>query len=139
MKELKINKKYAAWKTIMEQTLTVDSIPHIMHYEKGKNWEEGRYGAVVIPKARAKLQKPKLYRVFLLNDDYTPMDFVVFILKNFFKKSFEEATRIMLNVHHNGIGECGTYTYEVAEMKIVQVRECARQNEHPLQCVMEQK
>ncbi len=86
MKELKIDKKYAAWKTIMEQTLTVDSIPHIMHYEKGKNWEEGRYGAVVIPKARAKLQKPKLYRVFLLNDDYTPMDFVVFILKNFFKK-----------------------------------------------------
>ncbi len=112
---------------------------HIMHDEKGKNWDEGRHDVVIIPKARQKLQKPKLYRVLLLNDDYTPMDFVVFILKNFFKKSFEEATQIMLEVHYNGIGECGTYTYEVAEMKIEQVRECARQNEHPLQCVMEWK
>ncbi|ABM44508.1 ATP-dependent Clp protease adapter protein ClpS [Bartonella bacilliformis str. Heidi Mejia] len=92
-----------------------------------------------MPQVRQKLQKPKLYRVLLLDDDYTPMDFVVFILKNFFKKNFEEATRIMLNIHHNGIGECGTYTYEVAEMKIVQVMECARQNEHPLQCVIEAK
>ncbi len=139
MKEFKINKKCAAWKTIMGQTLIINSIAHIMHNEKGKNWDEGRHGAVIMPKAREKLEKPKLCRVFLLNDDYTPMDFVVFVLKNFFKKSFEEATRIMLNVHHNGIGECGTYTYEVAEMKILQVRECARQNEHPLQCVMEWK
>ncbi|WP_375643552.1 MULTISPECIES: ATP-dependent Clp protease adapter ClpS [unclassified Bartonella] len=123
----------------MGQTLITNSIAHIMHNEKGKNWDEGRHGAVIMPKAREKLEKPKLCRVFLLNDDYTPMDFVVFVLKNFFKKSFEEATRIMLNVHHNGIGECGTYTYEVAEMKILQVRECARQNEHPLQCVMEWK
>lgn len=131
----------------MGQTLIINSISHIMyneklriiHNEKGKNWDESRHSAVIIPKARVKPQKPKLYRVLLLNDDYTPMDFVVFVLKNFFKKSFEEATRIMLNVHHNGIGECGTYTYEVAEMKIVQVRECARQNEHPLQCVMEWK
>ncbi len=139
MKEFKINKKCAAWKTIMGQMLIINSIAHIMHNEKGKNWDEGRHGAVIMPKAREKLEKPKLCRVFLLNDDYTPMDFVVFVLKNFFKKSFEEATRIMLNVHHNGIGECGTYTYEVAEMKILQVRECARQNEHPLQCVMEWK
>lgn len=131
----------------MGQTLIINPLSHIMHNEKshimhnekGKNWKKGRQGAVIIPKARTKLQKPKLYRVLLLNDDYTPMDFVVFVLKNFFKKNFEEATRIMLNVHHNGIGECGTYTYEVAEMKIVQVRECARQNEHPLQCVMEWK
>nr|WP_280101178.1 ATP-dependent Clp protease adapter ClpS [Bartonella bacilliformis] len=94
---------------------------------------------MIMPQVRQKLQKPKLYRVLLLDDDYTPMDFVVFILKNFFKKNFEEATRIMLNIHHNGIGECGTYTYEVAEMKIVQVMECARQNEHPLQCVIEAK
>ncbi|KEG20081.1 ATP-dependent Clp protease adapter protein ClpS [Bartonella bacilliformis Ver097] len=92
-----------------------------------------------MPQVRQKLQKPKLYRVLLLDDDYTPMDFVVFILKNFFKKNFEEATRIMLNIHHSGIGECGTYTYEVAEMKVVQVMECARQNEHPLQCVIEAK
>ncbi|WP_409361830.1 ATP-dependent Clp protease adapter ClpS [Bartonella heixiaziensis] len=123
----------------MVQKLITNSILHIMHNEKGKNWDESRQDAVIISTIRQKLQKPKRYRVFLLNDDYTPMDFVVFVLKNFFKKSFEEATCIMLNVHQNGIGECGTYSYEVAEMKIVQVRECARQNEHPLQCVMEWK
>ncbi len=107
MKALKINKKYAAWKMIMGQILIINSTPHvmhneIMHNEKGKNWDEGKHSAIIIPKAKAKLQKPKLYRVLLLNDDYTPMDFVVFVLKNFFKKSFEEAMRIMLNVHHNG-------------------------------------
>lgn len=122
-----------------------DSIIHIMHNKKGKNlekdknWDESRYDSIIIPKMRTKLQKPKLYRVLLLNDDYTPMDFVVFILRKFFKKKFEEATRIMLNVHQNGVGECGTYSYEVAEMKIVQIRECARQNEHPLQCIMERE
>ncbi|WP_317994036.1 ATP-dependent Clp protease adapter ClpS [Bartonella gliris] len=123
----------------MVQELIMNSILHIMHNEKGSNWDKSRQDAVIIPTMRLKIQKPKLYRVFLLNDDYTPMDFVVFVLKNFFKKSFEEATHIMLNVHQNGVGECGTYSYEVAEMKVVQVRECARQNEHPLQCVMEWK
>ncbi|EJF81703.1 ATP-dependent Clp protease adapter protein ClpS [Candidatus Bartonella washoeensis] len=124
---------------MMVQKLITSSILHTMHNEKGKNWDKSTHDAVIIPTIRPKLQKPKLYRVLLLNDDYTPMDFVVFVLKNFFKKSFEEATRIMLNVHWNGVGECGIYSYEVAEMKIVQVRECARQNEHPLQCVMEWK
>ncbi|GAA5099277.1 ATP-dependent Clp protease adapter ClpS [Bartonella acomydis] len=123
----------------MVQELIKNFIIPIMRNEKGKNWNECGYDAVLMPKMRVKFQKPKLYRVFLLNDDYTPMDFVVFILKNFFNKNFEEATRIMLNVHHNGVGECGTYNYEVAEMKVIQVRECARQNEHPLQCVMEWK
>ncbi|WP_345116527.1 ATP-dependent Clp protease adapter ClpS [Bartonella jaculi] len=123
----------------MVQKRITNSILHIVHNEKGKSWNESRRDAVIMPTIRQKLQKPKLYRVFLLNDDYTPMDFVVFVLKNFFKKNFEEATRIMLNVHRNGIDECGTYSYEIAEMKIVQVRECARQNEHPLQCIMEWK
>ncbi|EJF87570.1 ATP-dependent Clp protease adapter protein ClpS [Bartonella vinsonii subsp. arupensis OK-94-513] len=123
----------------MVQKLITNSIAHIMHDEKGKNWNEDKRDALIISKVRLKLQKPKLYRVLLLNDDYTPMDFVVFVLKNFFKKSFEEATRIMLHIHQNGVGECGTYSYEVAEMKVVQVRECARQNEHPLQCVIEWK
>ncbi|WP_208440627.1 ATP-dependent Clp protease adapter ClpS [Bartonella raoultii] len=123
----------------MVQKLIMNSIACIMQDEKGKNWDKGKYDAVILPKMREKLQKPRLYRVFLLNDDYTPMDFVVFILEFFFKKSFEEATHIMLNVHHNGIGECGTYSYEIAKMKILQVRECAHQNEHPLQCVMERK
>lgn len=138
IKELKI-KKYAPWETMMVQKLIMHSTVRIMQNEKGKNWDDSRQGAVILPKMKVKLQKPKLYRVLLLNDDYTPMDFVVFILENFFQKNFEEATRIMLNVHQNGVGECGIYNYEVAEMKIVQVRECARQNEHPLQCVMEWK
>lgn len=123
----------------MVQKLTTNPIALIMHNKKGDNWDEKRYGAAIIPKMSSKLRKPKLYRVFLLNDDYTPMDFVVFVLQHFFKKSFEEATRIMLNVHQIGVGECGIYSYEVAEMKVIQVRECARQNEHPLQCVMEWK
>ncbi|WP_455466676.1 ATP-dependent Clp protease adapter ClpS [Bartonella sp. B39] len=123
----------------MVQKRITNPIAYIMHKEKGDNWDESGLDIIVMPKIRPKLQKPKLYRVFLLNDDYTPMDFVVFVLKSFFKKNFEEATRIMLNIHHNGVGKCGTYSYEVAEMKMVQVRECARQNEHPLQCVMDGK
>ncbi|WP_026088256.1 ATP-dependent Clp protease adapter ClpS [Bartonella rattaustraliani] len=123
----------------MGQKPLANRMTHIMHNKKGKNWDESRYDSLIIPRITTKLQQPPLYRVLLLNDDYTPMDFVVFILKKFFQKKFEEATRIMLNVHQNGVGECGTYSYEVAEMKIVQVRECARQNEHPLQCVMERK
>ncbi|WP_455482630.1 ATP-dependent Clp protease adapter ClpS [Bartonella sp. B35(2025)] len=124
----------------MLQKLIINSILCVMHNEKGKNLKENRHhNAIIIPKAKLKIQNPKLYRVFLLNDDYTPMDFVVFILKKIFKKSFQEATHIMLNVHQNGVGECGVYTYEVAEMKVVQVMEYARENEHPLQCVMEWK
>ncbi|WP_412058558.1 ATP-dependent Clp protease adapter ClpS [Bartonella sp. DGB2] len=95
--------------------------------------------AEVLTEVRPKLKKPNLYRVLLLNDDYTPMDFVVFILRNFFKKTSEEATQIMLTIHKCGLGECGLYTYEVAEMKVLQVVECARRNQHPLQCVMERK
>ncbi|MBX4336251.1 ATP-dependent Clp protease adapter ClpS [Bartonella raoultii] len=123
----------------MVQKLTINPIVPIMHNKKGNNWDEKRYNSTIIPKMSSKLRKPKLYRVFLLNDDYTPMDFVVFVLQSFFKKSFGEATRIMLNIHHVGVGECGIYSYEVAEMKVMQVRECAHQNEHPLQCVMEWK
>ncbi len=136
MEELNVNKKCATRETTMVQKLTTNPIAHIMHNEKGKNWDKSRHDAIIMPTIKLKIQKPKLYRILLLNDDYTPMDFVVFVLKNFFKKSFEEATHIMLNVHHNGVGECGIYSYEVAEMKVVQVREYACQNEHPLQCVM---
>lgn len=98
--------------------------------------EEELGGALdVLPKAR----KPNLYRVLLLNDDYTPMDFVVSILESFFKKSRQEATVIMMNVHRTGVGECGIYTYEVAESKVSQVMMYAKENQHPLQCVMEKK
>ncbi|MEM0986928.1 MAG: ATP-dependent Clp protease adapter ClpS [Pseudomonadota bacterium] len=91
----------------------------------------------VATKTRVRTKKPSLYRVMLLNDDYTPMEFVVFVLERFFNKSREEATRIMLHVHQKGVGLCGVYTYEVAETKVAQVLDMAQRNEHPLQCVME--
>ncbi len=86
---------------------------------------------------RVRTKKPSLYRVLLLNDDYTPMEFVVYILEQFFNRSREQATRIMLHVHQKGVGLCGVYTYEVAETKVAQVLDLAKRHEHPLQCVME--
>ena len=94
---------------------------------------------LVLQDARPKLKPPSMYRVILLNDDYTPMEFVVHVLERFFQKNREQATRIMLHVHNHGVGECGVYTYEVAETKVTQVMDFARQNQHPLQCVMEKK
>jgi ATP-dependent Clp protease adaptor protein ClpS len=86
-----------------------------------------------------KIKKPSLYRVILLNDDYTPMEFVVLILERFFQKDRDTAMHIMLHVHHQGHGECGIYTFEVAETKVGQVMECAKQNQHPLICIMEKQ
>src|SRR5215469_6227193 len=83
--------------------------------------------------------RPNLYRVLILNDDYTPMEFVVHVLEKFFQKDIEAATKIMLHVHHHGIGECGVFTYEIAETKVTQVMDFARKHQHPLQCVMEKK
>lgn len=93
----------------------------------------------VVTKTRAKTQRPSLYKVLLLNDDYTPMEFVIEVLERFFAKNREDATRIMLHVHHNGVGICGVYTFEVAETKVAQVIEFARQHQHPLQCRMEKE
>ncbi len=81
-----------------------------------------------------KLKKPSMYKVLLLNDDYTPMEFVVSVLQSFFKKNIEEATEIMLHVHQRGVGICGIYTYEIAETKAVQVMDLAKLEQHPLQC-----
>ncbi len=94
-------------------------------------------GTAVITKPKTRTKKPSLYRVLLLNDDYTPMEFVVHVLEKFFNKDREEAMRIMLHVHHNGVGECGVFTYEVAETKVTNVMDFARKHQHPLQCVME--
>ena len=96
-------------------------------------------GAAVITRTKTQVQRPSMYRVLLLNDDYTPMEFVVSVLANFFHKDLEDATRIMWEVHTNGVGECGVYTYEVADTKVTQVMDYARQHQHPLQCVMEKK
>jgi ATP-dependent Clp protease adaptor protein ClpS len=96
-------------------------------------------GAAVITRTRTQTKRPNMYRVLLLNDDYTPMEFVIAILQAFFNKNPEEATQIMLHVHNNGVGECGVYTYEIAETKVAQVMDHARKNQHPLQCIMEKK
>ena len=96
-------------------------------------------GTALLTKTRTRTKRPNMYRVLLLNDDYTPMEFVVHVLEQFFNKSREEATRIMLHVHQNGVGECGVFTYEVAETKVTQVMDFARKHQHPLQCVMEKK
>jgi len=94
-------------------------------------------GTNVVVKARPKTRKPAMYKVLMLNDDYTPMEFVVHVLERFFQKNREEATRIMLHVHRRGVGVCGVFTYEVAETKVTQVMDLARQNQHPLQCTIE--
>lgn len=100
---------------------------------------DGDNGTSVITKVKPKVKKPSLYRVLLLNDDFTPMEFVVEVLARFFQMDLESATQVMLHVHQNGVGECGVYTYEVAETKVTQVMDHARKNQHPLQCVMEKK
>ena len=103
-----------------------------------RNRESGP-GAVgqVVTKTKDQTQKPAMYKVLLLNDDYTPMEFVVHVLERFFGKNQEDATRIMLHVHNHGVGICGVYTYEIAETKVTQVMDFARQHQHPLQCTME--
>src|SRR5258706_2474788 len=101
-----------------------------------KRGDEGPATGTVV-KAKPKTKKPSLYKVLMLNDDYTPMEFVVHILERFFSKSRDEATRIMLHVHRRGVGICGVYTYEVAASKVTQVMEFARQHQHPLQCTLE--
>ncbi len=96
-------------------------------------------GTVVITRPRTQIRHPNMYRVLLLNDDYTPMEFVVSVLKKYFNKGPEEAKRIMLHVHQHGVGECGVFTYEIAETKVTQVMDHARKHQHPLQCIMEKK
>lgn len=96
-------------------------------------------GLSLATRTKVQTKKPSMYRVLILNDDYTPMEFVVLILERFFNKSREQATRIMLHVHQKGVGVCGVFTYEVAETKVAQVMDLARRNEHPLQCTMEKE
>ncbi len=93
----------------------------------------------ILLKTRPKTKKPSMYKVLLLNDDYTSMDFVVHVLEKFFNKTRQEATDIMLHVHRKGVGVCGVFTYEIAETKVTQVMDFARANEQPLQCTMEKE
>jgi ATP-dependent Clp protease adaptor protein ClpS len=112
---------------------------HLADDDRKRKGEPGGPGTAVITKTKPQTKRPSMYRVLILNDDYTPMEFVVHVLERFFGKDNEAATRIMLHVHHHGIGECGIYTYEVAETKVTQVMDFARKHQHPLQCVMEKK
>ena len=106
--------------------------------DSGAGGREDQNAGVMI-KARPKTRRPAMYKVLLLNDDFTPMDFVVHILEKFFSKTRAEATDIMLHVHRRGVGICGIYTYEIAETKVTQVMDYARAHEQPLQCTMEKE
>ena len=110
-----------------------------MSNDENRTGGTGGPATSVITKVKPKAKRPNLYRVLILNDDYTPMEFVVHVLEKFFQKDVEAATKIMLHVHHHGIGECGIFTYEIAETKVTQVMDFARKHQHPLQCVMEKK
>ncbi len=105
----------------------------------GASSGDGGLGTGIVTKTRPKTKKPSLYKVLILNDDYTPMEFVVHILERVFGKAREEAVEIMLHVHRRGVGVCGVYTFEVAETKVAQVIEMARRHQHPLQCSMEKE
>jgi ATP-dependent Clp protease adaptor protein ClpS len=99
----------------------------------------GGFGTGVLTQTKPKTAKPSLYKVLLMNDDYTPMEFVVHVLQRFFKMTIEEATKVMIHVHQRGVGICGVFTYEVAETKVNQVVDFARKHQHPLQCTMEKE
>ena len=105
-----------------------DSAPH----------EHGE-GDLAVKESDPILKRPPMYQVVMLNDDYTPMEFVVYVLQRFFGMSSGQATAIMLNVHQRGVGVCGVFSYEVAEAKATQVMDYARQNEHPLQLQIEKE
>lgn len=105
--------------------------------DKRQNTDGSDTNTGVIEKAKPQTKKPSMYKVIMLNDDYTPMEFVIHILERFFSKTRDEATKIMLHVHQRGVGICGVFSYEIAETKVMQVMDCARQNQHPLQCTIE--
>jgi ATP-dependent Clp protease adaptor protein ClpS len=102
-----------------------------------KDGEDGGTGVGLATRTRTRTKKPTPYKVLMLNDDYTPMEFVVLCLQRFFRMSIDDATKVMLHVHQKGVGVCGIFSYEVAETKVSQVVDFARQNQHPLQCTLE--
>jgi ATP-dependent Clp protease adaptor protein ClpS len=121
----------------MVEPLAPLALPVRANDEDGGKDGDGKDQVGVATKTRAKAKKPSQYKVLMLNDDYTPMEFVVLVLKRFFGMDLEQATRVMLHVHQRGVGVCGIFTYEVAETKVNQVMDFARQNQHPLQCTLE--
>jgi len=115
-------------------------LPSIGAGKSGSKQSDGdNGGTALITRPLQQTRRPNMYRVLLLNDDYTTQEFVIVVLRKYFNKSAEEALQIMLHVHNHGVGECGIYTYEIAETKVTQVMDFARKHQHPLQCVMEKK
>jgi ATP-dependent Clp protease adaptor protein ClpS len=125
--------------TYFQQAMHSIPLPHRMADDNDR--DDGRDGndpsVGLATRTRTRTKKPTPYRVLMLNDDYTPMEFVVLVLQRFFKMTMEEATQVMLHVHQRGVGVCGVFSYEVAETKVSQVIDFARQNQHPLQCTLE--
>lgn len=107
--------------------------------QDGGKERRGKSGVGVVTKAKPKTKRPSLYKVLMLNDDYTPMEFVVYVLERFFNLDHGRAVEIMLTVHNKGVAVVGVYPFEVAETKVTQVMDCARSNQHPLQCTMEKE
>lgn len=111
--------------------------PRIRSAQDEDSGQDGGGQVGIATKTRAKPKKPSQFKVLMLNDDYTPMEFVVMVLKRIFHMDLEQATRVMLHVHQKGVGVCGIFPYEIAETKVNQVMDFARQNQHPLQCTLE--
>jgi ATP-dependent Clp protease adaptor protein ClpS len=112
-------------------------IPRMANENEDDTNGNGNTGVGIATRTRTRTKKPTPYKVLLLNDDYTPMEFVVLVLQRFFRMNMEDATRVMLHVHQKGVGVCGIFSYEVAETKVTQVIDFARENQHPLQCTLE--
>jgi ATP-dependent Clp protease adaptor protein ClpS len=125
--------------TLMSQSAKFDITMSDEDSTPDDGGDAGKTERGLMLKTRPKAKKPSMYKVLLLNDDYTPMEFVVHILESIFSKSRQEATDIMLHVHRRGVGICGVFTFEVAETKVAQVMDFARANEQPLQCTMEKE
>ena len=132
------SKVFSSIKSItLNPTATSSALRPRAGREPRKSGDDPGAGTALITRTRPQTRKPSMYRVLLLNNDYTTQEFVVIVLRKYFNKSAEEAVRIMLHVHNHGVGECGVYTYEVAETKVTQVMDFARKHQHPLQCIME--
>lgn len=133
-----MRRQIAIFSSIMTSILTASMIPVTMTGEDRDDPGDGTGPSVgIATRTRTRTKKPSLYKVLMLNDDYTPMEFVVHVLQQFFRMDMEQATRVMLHVHQRGVGVCGIFSYEVAETKVNQVMDFARQNQHPLQCTLE--
>jgi len=111
----------------------------IMSDENDDDGDDRELGEGVITQTDVKPKRPQLYKVLMLNDDYTPMEFVVHVLQRYFRMTMEEATQVMLHVHQKGVGVCGIFPFDVAETKVNQVMDLAKKHQHPLQCTLEKE